>query len=96
MGAADQHQIEIQDQHGGGGDEGGNKGDPPPEPPKMPFAERRAMEQRVLKKTLPEGDRATPVAGLLFFSYRGKIEKINKLELLYTGPAGKASLDLRP
>jgi len=79
-----------------GGDEGGNKGDPPPEPPKMPFAERRVMEQRVLKMTLPEGDRATPVAGLIFFSYRGKVQSIKSLELLYNGPAGKATLNLQP
>ncbi|MEO8596997.1 MAG: hypothetical protein ABI759_27010 [Candidatus Solibacter sp.] len=76
------------------GDEGGGKGEPPPEPPKMPFAERRAMEQRVLKMTLPEGDRATPVAGLIFFSYRGKITSLKSLELVYNGPAGKASLNL--
>ena len=82
---------------GGGGDEGGgNKNDPPPEPPKMPFPERRAMEQRVLKMTMPEGDRATPVAGLIFFSYRGKVQNIKSLELLYNGPAGKATLNLQP
>jgi len=81
----------------GGGDEGGgNKNDPPPEPPKMPFPERRAMEQRVLKMTMPEGDRATPVAGLIFFAYRGKVQNIKTLELLYNGPAGKASLNLQP
>jgi hypothetical protein len=81
-----------------GGDEGGggNKNDPPPEPPKMPFPERRAMEQRVLKMTMPEGDRATPVAGLIFFSYRGKVQNIKSLELLYNGPAGKATLNLQP
>jgi len=79
-----------------GADAGGGQGDPPPEPPKMPFAERRAMEQRVLKMTMPEGDRATPVAGLLFFSYRSKVSSIKSLELIYTGPAGKASLNLHP
>lgn len=81
----------------GSGDQGGGgKNDPPPEPPKMPFPERRAMEQRVLKMTMPEGDRATPVAGLIFFAYRGKVQNIKSLELLYSGPAGKATLNLHP
>ena len=44
----------------GGGGGGGGKDDPPPTPPKMPFPERRAMEQRVQKAALPEGDRTLP------------------------------------
>ena len=83
---------------GGGGGGGGGQGesnDPPP-PPKMPFPVRRAMEQRVQKATLPEGDRALPVAGLIFFQYRGKTQGIKSLELIYDGPAGKATLNLQP
>jgi hypothetical protein len=80
----------------GGGGGGGNQNDPPPSPPKMPFAERRAMEQRVQKAALPEGDRALPVAGLIFFQYRGKTKDIKSLELMYAGPAGKATLKLTP
>jgi hypothetical protein len=80
----------------GGGGGGGGKDDPPPTPPKMPFPERRAMEQRVQKAALPEGDRALPVAGLIFFQYRGKTKDIRSIELIYAGPAGKATLKLTP
>lgn len=78
---------------GGGG--GGGKGEDPPTPPKMPFPLRRAMEQRVQKATLPEGDRALPVAGLIFFQYRGKTQGIKSIELIYSGLAGKATLALQ-
>jgi hypothetical protein len=80
----------------GGGGGGGGKDDPPPTPPKMPFPERRAMEQRVQKATLPEGDRALPVAGLIFFQYGGKTKGMKSVELIYNGPAGKATLALQP
>jgi hypothetical protein len=80
---------------GGGGGGRGESNDPPPVP-KMSFAERRAMEQRVQKATLPEGDRALPAAGLIYFQYRGKTQGIKSLELLYNGPAGKATLTLQP
>ena len=78
---------------GGGGGQG--ESNEPPTPPKMPFPVRRAMEQRVQKATLPEGDRALPVAGLIFFQYRGKTQSIKSLELIYDGPAGKANLKLQ-
>jgi hypothetical protein len=79
---------------GGGGGQG-QSNDPPPVP-KMSFPERRAMEQKVQKATLPEGDRALPVAGLIFFQYGGKTKGIKSLELIYAGPAGKATLTLQP
>ncbi len=79
---------------GGGGGQG--ESNEPPTPPKMPFPVRRAMEQRVQKAALPEGDRALPVAGLIFFQYRGKTQGIKSLELIYNGPAGKATLTLQP
>ncbi len=75
---------------------GGNQNDPPPSPPKMPFELKRAMQQRVQKAALPEGDRALPVAGLLFFNYHGKADSIRALELVYDGAGGKASLALHP
>jgi hypothetical protein len=81
---------------GGGGGGGQGQNDPPPTPPKMPFPERRAMEQRVQKALLPEGDRALPVAGLIFFQYGGRTKGMKSLELLYEGPAGKATLKLQP
>ncbi len=77
---------------GGGG--GGN--DPPPPPPKMPMELRRAMEQHVQNVVLRQGDRTLPQAGLIFFEYRGKTQKIHSLELTYSGPAGKATLALQP
>jgi hypothetical protein len=76
---------------GGGGDSGG-----PPAPVHMPMELRRAMEQRVQRTTMLEGDRALPQAGLLFFEYRGKTQGIRSLELIYTGSAGNASLALQP
>jgi hypothetical protein len=78
---------------GGGG--GGGAGDPKPAPPKMPFPLRRAMEQKAQKSALPEGERAMPIAGLVFFPYRGKDQGIQTVELIYSGAAGKATLSLR-
>jgi len=74
----------------------GGKGDPPPAPVHMPIELQRAMQQKVQKSALPEGDRALPQAGLLFFEYRGKPERLHSLELIYAGPAGKAALTLQP
>ena len=76
-----------------GGSGGSDSG--PVIPPKMPIELRHAMEQKVQKVSMPEGDRALPVAGLLYFPYRGKAESIQKLELIYEGPAGKATVILQ-
>jgi hypothetical protein len=75
---------------------GGDKGDSAPAPVHMPIELRRVMEQRVQKASLPGGERALPQAGLIFFQFRGKTENIRSLELLYDGPAGKATLTLQP
>ena len=75
---------------------GGGQGDAPVTPPKMPFELQRAMQQRVQKAALSEGDRALPQAGLIFFEYRGKTQHLRSIELIYTGPAGKATLPLQP
>jgi hypothetical protein len=61
----------------------------------VPIELLRGWQQRVRKAALPEGDRALPQAGLIFFQYRGKVENIRSLELLYEGPAGNASLTLQ-
>jgi hypothetical protein len=79
---------------GGGGGGGGDK--LPPIPPKMPFPLRRAMEQRVQRSAMQEGDRPLPQAGLLFFRYGGKAEGIKSLELIYSGAAGAVTLTLQP
>jgi len=68
----------------------------PPPVVHIPIEVQRAMAQRTQKAALALGDRALPQAGLLFFPYRGKAEKINSLELTYSGPAGNATLTLQP
>jgi len=75
---------------------GGNPQDSTPVVVKMPFPLQRAMEQKVQKVALPEGDRPLPQAGLVFFSYHGKEKGIHSVELTYSGPAGKALLRLTP
>ncbi len=78
---------------GGGGN---NNNDGPAPPPKMPITVERKMEARVQKAALPEGDRALPEAGLIFFSWHGKTSNLQTLELIYNGAAGKATLMLQP
>ena len=78
---------------------GGGQGDQPDAnapPPPIPIELRRAMAQRVQKAALAEGDRPLPQAGLIFFQYRGKEQGIHSVELMYSGPAGKATLNLHP
>jgi hypothetical protein len=81
---------------GGGG--GGEKPEPGALPPvvHIPIEVQRAMALRVRKAALPEGDRALPVAGLIFFQYRGKVQGIHSIERIYAGPAGKTTLALQP
>lgn len=79
------------------GSSGGGQGEPADAPPpKMPFEMVRAMQLRVQKASLPEGDRTLPVAGFVYFPYRGKAEGIKSLELIYEGAAGQATLTLEP
>jgi hypothetical protein len=82
-----------------GGSGGGDQKDPnsgPPPPVHVPFEVQRALSQRVLKMALPEGDRALPTAGLIFFRYGGQAKGIHEVELMYAGAAGKARLRLHP
>lgn len=74
---------------------GGGSGDPPPAPPKMPMNLRLAMEAKVQKAAIPEGERPLPEAGVLFFQHGGKLSGIHSLELVYSGAAGKAKLPLQ-
>jgi len=76
---------------GGGGDSGST-----PPPVHMPMPLQHAMQQKIQKAALPEGDRPLPQAGLLFFSYHGQSKGIYSVELIYNGPAGKATLSLHP
>jgi hypothetical protein len=73
-----------------------NPADPKPPPPPVPVAVRRAWTQRVQKAVLPEGDRALPQAGLLFYQYSGREKGILSVELIYKGPAGTTTLKLQP
>jgi hypothetical protein len=75
---------------------GGQAGDSPPPVVHAPMSVTHTMDQHVEKAVMPEGDRVLPEAGLLFFEYRGKDKGIHSVELLYEGPAGKTSLELRP
>ncbi len=61
-----------------------------------PFNLQREWNQRLEKEAFPEGERPLPQAGLLFFVYRGKASGIHSLELIYNGPAGKATFELQP
>jgi hypothetical protein len=79
---------------GGGGGQSEDSG--PPAEVKIPIELRRAMAQRVQRSALPQGDRSLPQAGLIFFQYRGKTENLESIELIYTGPDAKATLNLKP
>jgi hypothetical protein len=80
------------------GSSGGGKGNSndPPVVPKPPFKLQREWNLRMQKEAFPEGDRSLPQAGLLFFRYTGKASGIHSLELLYSGPSGKSTLELHP
>jgi hypothetical protein len=60
----------------------------------VPFEVTHRMETRVEKASLPEGDHALPEAGLIFFRYSGRDNGISSVELVYDGPAGRASLPI--
>jgi hypothetical protein len=62
----------------------------------VPFDVEHKMEVRVEKAALPEGDRALPEAGLLYFPYKGRENGISSVELIYDGSAGRAILTLHP
>lgn len=79
---------------GGGGGGAGDNGPPPVV--HMPMDLQRAMQQKVQRAALLEGARALPQAGLIFFQYRGKVEGIHSIELIYAGAAGKATVTLQP
>ena len=78
------------------GSGGGGGQDDKPAPPKVPIGVERALEQRLQKASLPEGDRPLPEAGLLFFPHHGKTDNLRSIELIYSGPGGKATLALNP
>lgn len=79
---------------GGSSNAGGDNG--PPTTPKVPFEVQRKLSLRVRKASMPVGNRTLPEAGLLYFRYRGKEKGIHSLELIYSGAAGQATIELHP
>lgn len=77
------------------GGQGADSNQPPP-PVHVPIELQRAMAQHLQKEALPQGDRPLPVAGLIFFQYRGRTDHIRSMELTYAGPVGKGSVPLQP
>lgn len=59
----------------------------------VPIELQRSWNKRAEKDSLPEGNRALPEAGFLYFRHDGKTKSA---ELIYDGPAGKAKLMLQP
>lgn len=74
---------------------GGDQNDSTPVVVHIPPEMERAMVQKVQAAALPEGDRALPIAGLLYFKYGGQAKGIHDVELVYEGSAGKASIVLQ-
>jgi len=79
-------------------EEAAQKTDPnnPPKPVKPPVPVQRGWAQRIQRVALPEGDRPLPQAGLIFFFFHGRTKGISSLDLIYSGPAGKATIALHP
>jgi len=75
---------------------GGGQSKDPPAPVHIPSEVQRAMQHRIQKASLPEGDRTVPVAGLIFFQYSGRTQCIRSIELIYNGSVGNVALELRP
>ncbi|HUP05299.1 MAG TPA: hypothetical protein VMU19_14980 [Bryobacteraceae bacterium] len=62
----------------------------------VPFPITHAMDVRVEKAALAEGERDLPQAGLIFFPYHGRDNGVKTVELQYDGPAGRALVPLHP
>ncbi len=67
----------------------------PQDPEGMKRDQSPTLEAVVAKCALVEGTPSLPMSGYLFFPYRGKMSKLKTIELIYDGPAGSASLELR-
>jgi hypothetical protein len=75
---------------------GGGRNDTSAPPPGPPAELRREWAKRVMHAAWAEGERPLPRAGLLYFPYGGQAKGIRSLELIYSGEAGKATLNLMP
>lgn len=75
---------------------------PLPQPPRAPDQDRAAdlrapkekAEEVVVETALSEGKTSYPVAGYLYFPFKGKPKSIKSLELIYNGPGGTVTLKL--
>jgi len=67
----------------------------PPPPYRVPDALKHEYFQRLQKLSLPEGDRALPQAGLIYFTYHGKTDKIDSLKLTFADAGGHVTLSLQ-
>jgi hypothetical protein len=74
----------------------GQGGDNTPPVIHVPLELRRAMALYLQKASLPEGDRTLPQAGLIYFRSSARVKSMHSIELIYSGPAGEATLTLQP
>jgi hypothetical protein len=63
----------------------------PPDPATQPLSDFEAA----VRFALDEGRSTTARSGLVYFYWNENLKKIRSLELIYEGPAGKASLAIR-
>jgi len=74
----------------------------PPQAPTDTASDRGDVEKQpsvspaelAVEAALPEGSCHSPTSGFLYFPYRGKVSHIHSLELIYSGPAGAATVSL--
>lgn len=73
-----------------------------PAPPRAPETDHGVeappplrADEVVVECGLPEGPASGPVAGYLYFPYKGKTKELRSVELVYEGPAGQAAVRLR-
>lgn len=83
---------------------GDNRDQRAPAPPRAPAPapaggiekqEEMSAADLAVHVALQEGETKFPVAGYLYFPFKGKPGSIRKLELIYEGPGGSATLKLR-
>ena len=65
-------------------------------PSKEPAEHSAQSDGQVIREAaLYEGNIASATAGVLYFSFPGKLKDVRSIELFYDGPAGKAVLKLK-
>jgi len=64
----------------------------PTEASSVTKAQPESPDDLVNRHALPEGEVRPPLSGYLFFPFKGKMKSLKKVELLYEGPLGAATL----